>query len=183
LAKDEPKHEKTDEIDNREKEFTRRQFETARGDLNSRVNNALKSTIEANIDPKSSMTDYVRKQAVRDVSETLQSLISQDKRFGLIIDRLWEDAFKKNFSKDSLDNIRSAYVSKSKTLLPSVIKKARNEALRGMGKRVREESNEQPNKKGPASQSKPRSSNDGGNSRKPGEVPRGMRTLDFLMED
>ena len=38
------------------------------------------------------------------------------------------------FDKESTDRIKSAYLSKAKTLLPSVIKKARNDALRGLGR-------------------------------------------------
>lgn len=172
---------KDEEITKREQDFTRRQFETARGELNTRVNNSLKATIEGNIDPKNSMTDYVKRQAVRDATEMLTKLFSQDKRFGEITDRLWKAAFDSNFSKDSVDRIRSAYLSKARTLLPSVIKKARNEALRGMGKRVRDTEEETP-RSGDKTE-RPRSKNSGNKTTKPGEVPAGMKTLDFLMQD
>jgi len=179
LATEEPKDKKPNDLSQREMDFNRRQFETAHTDLNTRVNNSLKATIEANIDPKNSMTDYVKRNAVREVSETLQKLIQQDKRFGTIIDRLWEDAFKTKFNKDSTDRIRAAYLSKSKTLLPSIIKRARIEALKGMGKRVREVSDETTPSKGQKNE-RPRSSGNSGNKK---DIPKGMRTLDFLMQD
>ena len=182
LSKEEKADDKTPELDRREQEFTRRQFETTRTDLNTRVNNSLKATIEQHIDPRSSMTEYVKKQAVREASETLNKLFVQDKRFTEIADRLWKDAFKNNFSKESVDRIRSAYLSKARTLLPSVIKKARNEALRGMGKRVKDEEDTTPTRNRSASNDKPQSKPRGKitNAR---DIPREMKTLDFLMQD
>ncbi len=181
LSKDAPKEDgKVTELETKQREFTQKQFESTRNDLNTRLNNSLEATIEANIDPKSSMSDYVKRNAIREANETLGTLLGQDNRFKIIIDKLWEDAFKKNFSKDSTDRIRSAYLSKAKTLLPSVIKKARNEALKGMGKRVKEEVDDTDVEE--TKSSKPRSNNSG-NSVKKGEIPKGMRTIDFLMQD
>lgn len=170
-----------DKLTKREQEFTRQQFETTRHDLNTRVNNVLISTIDVNIDPKKSMTDYVRRNASREALETLESLINRDTRFKTLLDKLWERAFEENFSKTSTDRIRSACLSRAKTLLPSVIKKARNEALRGLGKRVTEEEEVSENK-GPVSVSKPRSEKSG-RINKVEDIPKEMRTIDFLMQD
>jgi len=183
LSRDERPEDNTREkqIQERERLFTERQFESTRGDLNTRVNNVLKSTIDANIDPKQSMTDYVRRNASRDAIDSLESLISQDSRFRVLIDKLWEKAFEDGFNHQSVDRIRSAYISKAKTLLPSVIKKARIEALRGMGKRTSDDDSESENK-GPIAPGKPRSSSSN-KVTSPKEIPKGMRTLDFLMQD
>lgn len=182
LSKDEKPDEKEQKISEREQALVKQQFDGVRNDLNSRVNNAIKNAIEGNIDPKGSMTDYVKRQAVRDCNEQLEELITKDSRFRTIIDRLWEDAFKKGFTKDAVDRIRSAYLSKAKTLLPSVIKKARIEALKGMGKRVKEDSDDKGNRQGkPRSESRSQDKGDKGN--KSGGVPRGMSTLEFLNQD
>jgi hypothetical protein len=83
-----------------------------------------------------------------------------------------------------VDKIRSAYVSKAKTLLPSVIKKARNDALRGMGKRVKDDddtTDESTRKKGPVPSGRPRSqSSNTGKIKEAKDIPSGMSTLDFL---
>lgn len=172
------------QISEREQGFIRQQFDNTRNDLNTRVNNTLRNTIDANIDPKQSMTDYVRKNASRDALDTLETLINQDNRFKTLVDKLWDQAFKDNFSKNSVDRIRSAYVSKAKTLLPSVIKKARNEALRGMGKRVRDDDPEDKNRRGPVPAGRPRSqSQNTGKIRDPKDIPAGMSTLEFLNSD
>lgn len=183
LSKDEPKEDNKDkELTEREQRFVRQQFDATRTDLNTRINNTLKNTIDANIDPKKSMTDYVRRNASREAIEMLESLLSRDTRFIALKDKLWEAAFADNFSKTSVDRIKSAYLSRAKTLLPTVIKKARNEALKGLGKHVSEE--ETPNKS-PVTVGRPRSQegNKSGKITKASDIPKDMRTIDFLNAD
>ena len=155
-------------------ELLNQQFESARDDLQTRTDNVLKATIEGNIDPKSTMSDYVKKNAVRDAFDSVEELIKQDSRFKSLIDKLWEDAYNKKFNKESVDRIKSAYLSKAKTLLPTVIKKARGEALKGMGKKE----SESPARKGPITPGRS-TSQSGGKL----EVPKGMKSVDFLMQD
>lgn len=170
------------QITEREQTFIKQQFDNTRVDLNSRVNNTLRNTIDANIDPKKSMSDYVRKNASRDALDTLESAINQDTRFRVLVDKLWDKAFESNFSRESTDRIKSAYVSKARTLLPSVIKKARNEAMRGMGKRVKDDDTEETTpSKGPVKQQgQPRSQSENTGKSTKTSVPSGMSTLDFL---
>lgn len=189
LSREEPEREDEEKVQLRRERETliRQRFTEARDDLNTRVNNSIKATIEQNIDPRNTMSDYVRRNAVRDAVEQVDSLIAKDTRFKVIVDKLWERSFKENFSKGSLDNIRKAYVTKAKTLLDTVIKKSRNEALRGMGKRVKEDkdtSDKSSNKDQRRSKSdddeRPRSRNSSGKSP---AIPKGMSTLDYLMAD
>lgn len=186
LAKDESEDTgKNKELEQREQAFTRQQFESARGDLNTRINNTLANTIDANIDPKKNMTDYVRKNASREALEMLESVLSRDTRFMALKDKLWESAFNNNFNRESVERIKSAYLSRAKTLLPTVIKKARIDALKGLGKRVNDEEDTTPNKS-PLPIGRPRSnesSNKGGKIKDAKDIPKSMRTLDFLMQD
>lgn len=153
MSKDVVPEDKTKEnsIAEREKAFIQRQIDTAMGEVNTRVNNVIKSAIENNIDPRGTMTEYVKRNATRDALEKITGLIERDRRFQAIKDKLWEKAAKANFSKESQDEIRRAFLSKAKALLAPVCKSARNEALRGMGKRVRntdtEESDDKPETK------------------------------------
>lgn len=181
LSRDEKPDTAKQEIARERKEFTKQRFDLANGDIHTRVNNSFKATIEANIDPKQSMTDYNRKNAVRDAMEQLEQSINGDTRFRQLVDKLWDSAVKNGFNKESTDRIRSAFLSKGKTLLPNVIKKARNEALKGMGKRVAndEDNNDKvetaPVKRGRSPES-PHSNNKSG-------IPSGMSTLEYLMKD
>lgn len=187
LAKEKGSSEKgeQDEVTRERREFTKQRFESTREDLNGKVSGMLKATIDANIDPKKSMTDYVRRTASREALETLTGLVERDSRFKSLMDRLWEKAFESNFDRESTDRIRKAYVSKAKTLLPSVIKKARNEALRGLGKRVKDEDEtEEPSSEGTSRRTeRPAAPKSAGKIKSAKDIPAGMSTLEFLNSD
>ena len=138
-----PKEEQQQESElNKERaQFFYERFETTQSDLQSRVDGVLKNTIDQNMDPKNSMTAYVKRTAVNEAFDNTQRAIRADPQFVRLLDRLWERAAEEKFSKSSVEKIRSAYLSKAKSLLPAQIKKSRIEALKGLGKRVREESN------------------------------------------
>jgi hypothetical protein len=185
LSKEKPENDQNEALERKEVELRRRQFEDTRDTLNTKVENVLKATISANIDPKESMTDYVRKNAAREAQEKLESLLEGDKRLSVIIDRLWEQAFKENFSRPSIDKIKSAYLSRAKTLLPAVIKQARNEALKGLGKRVRED--EETGKDGSLPVGRTTSQHHSIKAKtdreKAKEIPANMSSRDYLMQD
>ena len=182
-------------ISDREKAFTKQKFTTANDDLSTRVNKTYKATIEANIDPKKSMTDYVRKTASREAFEELETLIGKDTRFKVLVDKLWERAFKNDFDSESLNKIRSAFISKAQTLLPSVIKKARQEALKGMSSKSNSSNKDDDSRQSDESKNGNDSSrrkesskgeeshrrNDSGRSNK--GVPSGMSSLEYLMSE
>jgi hypothetical protein len=175
---DEQENSKELELKQREAKIVEEKFIEVRDDLQTRADNTLKATIDAHIDPKKSMTDYVRRNASREAFESLEGLITKDTRFRSLLDKLWEKAFADNFSKNSTDRIKAAYLSKAKTLLPAVIKKARNEALRGLGKRATEDLEEITETTENESKPRPRQIRTSKN-----EVPKNMKTLDFLMQD
>jgi hypothetical protein len=189
LSKGEVKNPEIDELKKKEQEFTKRQFETARDSVSDKIDKTLKATIEGNIDPKESMTDYVRRNASREALEELQEHLNSDTRLKSILNKLWERAFKDNFSPKSVEAIKSTYLSRARTLLPSVIKKARNEALKGLGKRVKEDDEETTEttslKKGPVASGKSTTSVNRGKSPRESAktIPQNMSTLDFLMSD
>jgi hypothetical protein len=106
-------------------------FNGVREDLQTKADNVLKSTIDGHIDPRGTMSDYVKQHAKAEAFNNLEDLISKDVRFRSLLDKLWQKAFDSDFDKESTDRIKAAYLSKAKTLLPSVIKKARSEAMRG----------------------------------------------------
>jgi len=174
--------EQENKLKEQQREFTQQRFENIRDDLSSRVESTLKSTIEAYIDPKESMSNYVRKNASREAMENLQSLLDGDSRLRVILDKMWERAFEDNFSKTSVDRIKQAYLSKAKTLLPEVIKRARNEAMKGNGKRIIDDEIETTNNnetERPARRVNRASPSSSGKK----EIPKGMSTLDFFNQE
>jgi hypothetical protein len=175
-----------DSINQEKQQYFQERFEGAREDLTTRINNSLVATIEQNIDTKGAMTSYVKKAACDDAMKTLQRLISQDTRFQGLKDRLWQKAAEEGFSKTSVDRIKSAIASKAKTLLPTVIKKARIEALKGLGKSVRDDTEDRED--GSTRTQKTRnttSSSSGGKTyaERAKAIPKGMSSLDYLMKD
>jgi len=137
------------------------------------------------------MTDYIKGYAISKAYDELNKLIEKDTRFKGILDQLWKRAFENNFSQESTDKIKSAYLSKAKTLLPAIIKKHRNEALKGLGKRVNDDNDEGSDKKGPLPAGRPRTSTSSSTSGKSGNnekekarsIPKDVKSIDYLMQD
>lgn len=118
-------------ISEREAQLTQQRFIEVRDDLIERADNAITATINKYIDPKESMTPYIRSKAVDDVKRQLDSSIANDERFKNNLDRLWQDLIAKDFNKGAQEAIKAAYFNKAKTLLFEIIKKVRGEALSG----------------------------------------------------
>jgi hypothetical protein len=140
--KDDVDDSKKNEIADERQKFITEKFENAQSELTEKLNNSLKSTIDAYIDPKDSMSSYVKKHATNECLDTLNDLIAKDTRFSALIDRLWDKAIESNFNRDSLDTINRAFKSKAKTLLPTIIKQARKEALKGSTSKVNDKNDD-----------------------------------------
>lgn len=172
LAKEDDKKEDTEQ-----QQYIRERFEDSRDDLNTRVSNQIKSTIAAHIDPKEHMTEYVRRNAINDALQITHKAVQTDPVFRKQLDKLWKNAFDNRFKRESLERIRSAYLSKAKSILPQAIKKARNEAMRGLGQK----SSSRTDRRGPMpiGKSTSSSSKSGGQT----TIPKGMTTLEYLNQD
>jgi len=168
------------DLNKERQEFLQEKFESAKDELDTRTTNVIKSTISQHIDPKGAMSDYVRKTAVKDAIERTEEALRNDSRFRVTMNKLWEKSYKENFSKSSLDAIKSAYLSRAKSVLPAVIQKSRNDALKGMGKRVTSEK-DTVDRKPMVSSGRAASST---NSKDAQDKPkRGESTYDFLNRD
>ncbi len=176
-----PKPTKTDEATDERVQFRQERFETALEDLSTSSNNIIKSTIAKHIDPKDSMTDYVKRTAIRDAMDDVESAINNDTRFKAVLDKLWEKAAKSNFSRASLADIKKAHLNKAKTLLRPIIQKHRSEALKGLGKKDNSE-REEPERKGPVKMGRSGGA-DNTIKNKDTAIPKNKSTLDILMED
>jgi len=181
---DEEHSKKESDLSRREEAFLKNKLSEAVEDLNTRVNNSYKSTIEAHIDPKDSMTEYVRKTAVKEAMASLETAINKDTRFKSLVDKLWKKAIEDNMNRDSVNRVRSAFLAKAKTLLPAVIKQARNEALKGMGKRVTNEDKEdRSDDRERKSEKRESRTPDKSATKYDKNDLKGKTTLEFLMED
>lgn len=140
LAKEESDKKTANPIEEREKAFVKHQLETATADIDGRVRGTIKAAVEKYIDPNGSMTDYLKRNAVKDAIEKITGLIERDSRFTKLNEKLWDKMIQSNFSKASQDEIAKAYFARAKSLLAPVLRVARSEALKGMGKKAKNES-------------------------------------------
>lgn len=166
------------EVQKEREKYIQERLNTAVEDLTDRVENILTSTIQSYIDPKQSMTDYVRRNAIKDCVDSVRSEVENDKVFRARLDKLWENATKNNFNRDSLDKIKSAYISKARTVLPDTIRRIRGEALRGLAsttRRTNKVEREIPENRGDST------ANNSGTKVK--GKPAGMSTLDYFNMD
>ncbi len=184
LSKPVEKNPQADKLTEREREFTKKQFGLARGEVVSRVDNTLKATIERHIDPKDSMTPYVKTKAIGDVFEDVQEQIKNDARFQKVLTRLWENAARKEFDESSKKAIRDALISKAKQLLPTALQKGRKVAL-GASRMRTEKSEGTPKTQTSHKTGKTAAQNrSGGSARdKAKSIPRNVSTRDFLLND
>jgi len=178
VREDESINKEREELKRERENTVREKFESARSDLSSKVQNTLRATIAANIDPKDSMPEFVKKSASRNAYEALEAQMAKDERFKTIMNTLWRRGFDDGFSKSSLERIRSAYLSKARTLLPIVIKQSRNEALKGLGRNTNKDENT--DRRGPIAPGKTAASTQSSQKTNPKEIPKGVSTLDFL---
>lgn len=184
---------KDDSVDKDRQDYNEQRFNDTRSELSTKISNVIKGTIEQNIDKNESMSDFVREYAVNKAVTKINELIQKDTRFKAILDKAWENAARNNYSNESKDKIRQAYLSKFKTLAPAVIKSVRIEALKGNTKRSREaeEGEEEVSSNLPKKIIKDKDKSTSSVNRLSGkserdkakQIPRGTKTLDFLMSD
>ena len=184
-----------DELAKERKAFLQERFNNAREEVSTRIDNAIRSTLDQNIDRNGQMTEYVKKNAMRDAQEKLETILRKDTRFRSVMTKLWQKAQANNFNDESRKAIRSAYLGRAKALLPGVINEARRVALKGMGKKVKSENSEesdevirrQTSRKGPiapgGSTTSVNRGNNGSDSRSKDKIPDGMSIRDFLLKD
>ncbi len=181
---------KENPVDEDRKKWNNEMFDRSRNDVSNRIGNALKSTIDQNIDPKGAMTSYVKNIAVERALNGVVGAIEKDKGFKIYLDKLWTAAINSKYAQDDLDKIRKAYITKAKTLLPAAIKKERIEALKGLGKRTserieeEEESDETPvTRKKKSDTTAPVRRSGQTDKDKARAIPAGTTSLDYLMKD
>lgn len=175
-SKEQPKD---NELEQERKSFNQERLATAQGELGSKIENVLKSTISEYIDPKDEMSAYVKKNAIRDCLNELHNTISRDPAFVKGLNKLWETAFSDKFSQNSLGRIRATYLGRSKRELGPIIKRVRAEAQKEVSSKKKEEDKEEesPRRRGPIPAGTPRQS--GGKN----EMKKGESVSDFFMRE
>jgi hypothetical protein len=176
------KSEEAEKLDKERSDILRERFETARDGLTVKVDNVLKSTIAEYIDPRGVMTEYEKKNAVKEALNRLHHKVGEDRIFAKNLDKLWRAALSSKFDENSLAGIKKSYLGKAKGLLGNVIKEVRSEVLKGnarsKGKDKLEDKEETPQVRKIANAGRPHQQNNKANERQKGET-----VEDFLSRD
>lgn len=190
LGKGAEQNPEAESLYNERESFNRERLTTVRDDLITKLDTSIKGALDKFIDPKNSMTSFVKNAAVKQATVKVQELIGKDPRFQTLMKKAWQKAAKSNYSTADSGYLRQQYINKAKSLLPSVIKSVRNDALRGSARNSHVDDNEivvrEPVKKGPVASGKSAAPSNSGskNSRdKARAIPQGMSTRQFLESD
>lgn len=133
------KQEKEEDKINPELEALRREraglennkLQEAHSKVSDRFYSSVVKTLEKNVDTKNVLTDYTKKNLVKDIREELDRQLIADKRFGGIVRKLYDRARESNYSQASLDNIITALKNKAGSILPEIMRAKKGEALKG----------------------------------------------------
>lgn len=130
LAQEEKIDPERQKLEYEKAQYNQQRYMDTAGEMAQNIQTLLKNTIEKNIDPRESMTPYVKKKASEEALNYLEEGMRNDTAFRKVMDRCWANVFNSNYSKDSIDKLKSIYKSRASALMPTAIKKARNEALK-----------------------------------------------------
>lgn len=168
------------ELTKREQEFNNRALGVAVNEVTEKVTGSIKSYIEKVLDPKGVMTPYVKKNASKDALDQTISELRKEPRFSAMLDKLWQESGKENFSEGSKSKIRKQLLRRAESILPDVMRRVKADALKGQATRTREASESRDEK--PIERGRPASTNNTSTGNKNAPKP-GESTLDFLNRD
>lgn len=177
------KPEGEDETAKERQAFMQERFDTARLDLQAKVDNVLKATINEYIDPKGSMSSFVKKNAVREALESVHGLLGKDASLRSNLDRLWRGAYDEKYSKSSLEKIQSAYLGKAKGSLAVVIKRIRAEALKDSSPRKQSDDAEREEEETPKRETRTNAGRPSQQKTKRNQMEKGESVSDFFSRD
>jgi hypothetical protein len=112
--------------------YEQSRLSTNQESISTTVDNQMKKSILANIDPNNKMTDYVRRTAVNEVLQGVKEYIRKDKSFTTQLNNLWSKAREQNYSQPALDRIKMTLLGRAKPVLRDLIIKTRTEAMKGL---------------------------------------------------
>jgi hypothetical protein len=167
-----------DKIRKEREDLEKTKLSDKQSDVSSSFESSLKEAITEVLDPKGAMTAYVKKTATKDALDMVKKTIAKDKEFQRVIAKQWERAAKDGYPREAVSKIRSNYLSKSKAVLPQVIRKIRSEALPGLGRGDGKRS--EGDRKGPLPTQGMRSVTPARGKDGKIKIPEGMSDIDFL---
>jgi len=130
------REERTNETDPEKEELRRQNQEILRGQHQNFVDTILTNSSKTitNIVQKNLPEDvspFLGRSITRDVMDELASVLRDDPAHRSNMERLLKQAAANRYSQEWKDRVSSAYLSRAKLALPTIIKKVRSQALKG----------------------------------------------------
>lgn len=104
-------------------------------ELQEVTENYLENSVKSTIDPRKEIPSILRDALVGKILSDLKEQLGKDTEHYNMMNRLWKDAKRTNFSRQSLSQLKNAYLAGAKKILPVIQKKHVEETLKAMGKR------------------------------------------------
>ena len=180
IARREEVNPKEAELTKKEQEFEVRRFNSATTEVNSKVKSIAQASVEKAIDPRDVMTPFAKNAAIKQCMDELVEEIQTDGRFNKLLVSAWTQSRSEDYSDASKAKIRKMLLSKAQNVLPAIIQRIRNEAVKGSRKSREESNDEKPLGRGRPTGSTSKTSGSNGKDK---TVPANMSTRDFLMAD
>jgi hypothetical protein len=113
------------------KHFEQERFKDLSGETQRTIGSQLGNLIIDGLDPKNSLTPFIRNSIVDRVIEEIGSKLDKDSRHMAKMNSLWRRAKASGYPRAMANQIARAYLDSAKVLIPEIRNKIKSEALTG----------------------------------------------------
>lgn len=106
-----------------------REFQSYKDETYNETYESIMDVINDGLDPNDVMTERQRRAAASDIFDTLDEIIRKDDTFMQQVKSMWKMAQRTGQRREASKKIKSAFLARVKTLLPSVRQKVRADYL------------------------------------------------------
>lgn len=120
--------EKEKELSAREQKIEQDLYLTALNSIDRDVSIEIKSEI-AKLIEKDNLSVYEKRSFAKDILESFNEAMNADKQHNALMTAMWQKAQKGGYNKELTERIKTAYLSRAKSVLPSIRSKVRKEVF------------------------------------------------------
>ena len=130
---EQPVDKEREEFEQERRDFQQSRYQNAHESVNESAVDAVKELISEGLQDDENLTDFVRGHVVDDTWRQVDRMLGNDRDHLKYMNRLWENANRRGFDRQSLERIVDVYVGRAKELMPEVRKQVKAKA---MGKKI-----------------------------------------------
>jgi hypothetical protein len=117
------------QLEEKERSIMRREIARFGEDLKSTTSRLLRKRVEKELDPGNVLSPYLKNSVVDNTIKEIKELLDEDRRFGKVMDDLFQRAIQSNFSTEFRTRMIGTYVSKVSQLIGPIRKRHLQAAL------------------------------------------------------